>query len=124
MSDAAKHVLIVEDDDAIREALAEVLEEAGCTVAVAANGSQALTRLRSGGPLPGLILLDLMMPVMDGFEFSEAQSLDPQLRNIPVVVMSAAGHVEANLERTRAASYLRKPMTIEAILEVIVRHLP
>jgi CheY-like chemotaxis protein len=85
-----RRVLIVEDDPAIRSSLTEALEEEGFDVAAAANGLQALERLRSE-PLPSTILLDLMMPVMDGWDFRHAQLQDPVLSQIPVVVVTAAG---------------------------------
>jgi CheY-like chemotaxis protein len=85
-----RRVLVVEDDAAIRMALTEALQDEGFDVAAAANGRQALDRLR-GGPLPSAIVLDLMMPVMDGWDFRHAQLQDPKLRQIPVVVVTAAG---------------------------------
>src|SRR5919206_1695644 len=80
-------VLVVEDDFAIRETLRELLEDEGYRVAWAANGKEALARLHERAPR--VILLDLMMPVMDGWEFRVAQQRDPALASIPVVVISA-----------------------------------
>ena len=81
---------MVEDDPAIRAALTDALEDEGYDVETAANGRLALERLRTG-PLPSAIVLDLMMPVMDGWDFRHAQLQDPRLRSIPVVVVTAAG---------------------------------
>jgi len=83
-------VLLVEDDAAIASSLAEALEEEGVKVATAANGREALQMLR-GGLRPSAIVLDLMMPVMDGWDFRDAQLRDPALKDIPVVVVTATG---------------------------------
>jgi len=85
-----QHVLLVEDDAALRSSLAEVLEAEGFDVATAPNGRAALEVLRTGPP-PSAIVLDLMMPVMDGWDFRHAQLADPALKDIPVVVVTAAG---------------------------------
>ncbi len=87
---APPRLLLIEDEEAIRESLAEALEEDGFQVVVAANGREALQLLRNG-PRPSAILLDLMMPVMDGWEFRREQLNDPSLRDIPVLVVSASG---------------------------------
>src|SRR3954462_6444865 len=83
-------VLIVEDDANLRGALAEHLGLAGCRAAFAADGAQALEYLRKHR-LPRIIVLDLMMPNMDGWQFREAQLADARLRDIPVVIITAGG---------------------------------
>ena len=83
-------VLLVEDDLPIRDSLGEALTEEGFDVSTAGNGAEALERLRSGSR-PSVIVLDLMMPVMDGWDFRQEQLDDPDLRDIPVVVVSAVG---------------------------------
>jgi CheY-like chemotaxis protein len=83
-------VLLVEDDAAIAGSLAEALEEEGLHVATAANGREALQILRNG-LRPSAIVLDLMMPVMDGWDFRGEQLRDPALKDIPVVVITATG---------------------------------
>lgn len=83
-------VLLVEDDLPIRDSLGEALTEEGFDVSTAGNGAEALERLRSGRR-PSVIVLDLMMPVMDGWDFRQQQLGDPALRDIPVVVVSAVG---------------------------------
>src|SRR5688572_8496646 len=82
-------ILIVDDDASIREALASLLEDEGYTAAGVANGLQALTLLRQSEELPCLILLDLMMPVMNGWEFLNEQQQELRLAEIAVVVFSA-----------------------------------
>jgi CheY-like chemotaxis protein len=109
-------VMVVDDDDDIRETLTGLLEDEGYQVAAFATGKDALGALQ-GGLTPRVILLDLMMPVMDGSEFRRAQLAEPSLANIPVILITAAG-----LERVQRADYsevLRKPLKIDRVLEVI-----
>jgi CheY-like chemotaxis protein len=122
-NEMTKEILLIEDDDAILESLRELLESFNYRVECAENGKAALDRLRSGEPLPGLILLDLMMPVMDGLQFRVEQMSDPELRNIPVIVMSADGHMESKLESVSADGYLSKPIRLETILASVERYL-
>src|SRR5437762_11749160 len=93
MNDGATTVLAVEDDFDLRDALVPILEYEGHRVVSAANGQEALERLQTMPP-PSLILLDLMMPVMDGEEFRARQLRDPTLASIPVVVVSAHARSE------------------------------
>jgi CheY-like chemotaxis protein len=104
-------VLIVEDDPAIRMALSEALQDEGFDVAAAANGRQALDRLRTA-PLPSAIVLDLMMPVMDGWDFRNAQLQDPTLKQIPVVVVTAAGF-SVDTVRTQFGDVTLVPKPVE-----------
>ncbi len=109
-------VLVVDDDDAIRETACSLLEDEGYDVELAADGAAALRRL-GGPPTPALILLDLMMPVMTGSELLRALESSPGLASIPVVLMTAA---EARQE-TSALRYplLRKPFGIDALLSIV-----
>jgi CheY-like chemotaxis protein len=114
----AHEILIVDDDADIRDSLGSLLEGEGYAVACAANGREALDRLRAG-LLPCLILLDLMMPVMDGLAFIAQQTADPTLAGIPVVVITAAGQTKtASLPRP----VLSKPIQIETLLNTVARH--
>jgi CheY-like chemotaxis protein len=115
-------VLVVEDDREIREALIEILEENGCEAVGAVNGERALAYLRSTESLPCLILLDLMMPVMDGQAFREVQVNDPVLANIPVVVVSAYRDVEGHAARLQAATFIKKPPRIEELMSAVTQH--
>jgi len=108
-------VLVIEDEEPIRSALAECLEDAGCEVITAANGREALALLRSGAPLPNLIFLDLIMPEMDGYQFREEQKQDPRLAHLPVVVVSAVGNSPA----VDARRVLRKPVGLDTLLETL-----
>jgi len=115
-------VLIVEDDYDIREVLTEVLQDEGYSVAGAANGREALDYLSDGSPVPSLILLDLMMPVMSGWQFVSEQRQVSALASIPVVVVSADGNLQQKAGSLGASGYLRKPIEIEALLQVVSRY--
>src|SRR5256885_9577764 len=84
----SRTALIVEDDDAIRDSLADLLRDEGWRVELAPDGQQALLQLRRG-LRPDVILLDLMLPIMNGWEFRVEQRRDPPLALLPVVAMSA-----------------------------------
>jgi CheY-like chemotaxis protein len=116
-------ILIVEDDEAIRESLTAALQDFGYAADSAVHGQQALERLRGTERLPQLILLDLAMPVMDGFQLSHELAQDSALRAIPIVIMSADGQLAAKVARTGARGYLKKPMSLDAVLEVVTRWL-
>jgi len=111
-------VLIVEDDFDIREVLGEVLADEGFRVLGVSNGQEALDHLKDGHP-PRLILLDLMMPVMSGWQFVSEQKKNPRISNIPVVVVSADGNLQQKASSLGASGFLRKPIEIEALLEVV-----
>src|SRR4051794_28574938 len=87
---SSKLILVVDDDPDLRDTLGQILEDEGYSVAAASNGREALAYLRER-PAPSLILLDLMMPVMDGWQFRSEQRLDSVLAKIPVLVISASG---------------------------------
>jgi CheY-like chemotaxis protein len=114
-------ILIVEDDDEIREALMYVLEQQGYAVEEARNGREALELLHEH-EAPRLILLDLMMPVMDGWQFRHAQLEDPQLARIPVVVLSAMTNLRARGADLHAAECLAKPVDLSHLLEAVSRY--
>lgn len=111
-------VFIVEDDVDTREMLGRFLELEGYQVETAANGKLALERLGSGAG-PCVIVLDLMMPVMDGWQFRQAQIRDASLANIPVIVVSAAGR--DRLERIQADAYLSKPVDLDELLGCVTQ---
>ena len=106
-------LLVVEDDDMIREALTELLRDEGALVTAAANGREALQALRSPGGTD-LILLDLMMPVMDGREFRVDQRAVPLLAAIPLIAMSA--DMSAKARAIAADAYLRKPLDFNELV--------
>ena len=112
-------MLVVDDDPSFRGALREYLETEGYSVSEAANGLAALGRLRDG-LRPSVIVFDLMMPVMDGWDFRGWQLNDPDLRNIPVVLVTAAGFSRNSL-RTQfgAIEVVAKPFLPSEILAAI-----
>lgn len=115
-------VLLVEDEPDVRQSLREVITEEGYRVSDVADGRQALEYLRTHEP-PAVVLLDLMMPVMDGYEVLRAMKQDGALARIPVVVISAAA--QATLEdvvTTGGASLcLRKPISLDALFGALKR---
>ena len=114
-------ILIVDDDDDVRNAVAEVLEDGNYHALRAANGVAALEQLRTAAPRPCVILLDMMMPVMDGNEFRARQQSDESLREIPVVVLTA--HAEAKRSAgMQPAAFLKKPVDLSELLEIIERY--
>ncbi|TMA50397.1 MAG: response regulator [Deltaproteobacteria bacterium] len=115
-----RSVLIVEDDFDVRDALSQLLEFEGYMVAGAANGQEAIDHLRST-PRPAAILLDLMMPVMDGFQFRSELMHDPTLASIPVIIISADASVAEKAARMGATAYLRKPIEVDALLHTLER---
>jgi CheY-like chemotaxis protein len=115
-------VMVVEDDYAIRETLKELLEEEGYRVTQAANGAEALARLRDTDGPPSLILLDLMMPVMDGWEFRDAIAEDPKLSDIPVIVISADHSLDMKVSSMDVQAWLSKPFELDQLLSTIDRY--
>lgn len=114
-------VLIVEDDRAVREALAQVLVDEGYDIECAADGAEALARLRASRSKPSLIVLDLWMPRMDGLAFRAAQLASAETADIPVVVVTAAGVAPNEMARLGLAYVLRKPIDLEILLRVVRR---
>lgn len=113
-------VMVVDDDDDIRGSLADILSDEGYAVRAAANGREALADLRSGKTRPSVILIDLMMPVMNGYELRTELLRDPELSSIPVVVVSARGTIDQR--QVAPAEILRKPVELGVLLETIERH--
>jgi len=120
-SNSSAHVLVVDDDPKARHGMGQFLEAEGYSVRTAANGREALDCLRQG-PVPAVILLDLKMPVMDGWEFLQEQRADPALASIPVVVISATNPQQARAAALGAADYLQKPVLTEELAEKVQRH--
>ena len=115
-------ILVVDDDVDALEAMRFVLEGAGYDVVTAANGEEALRYLQGRGA-PGLILLDLMMPVMNGWTFLAHVESDPRLGTIPIVVLSGGMLREAEVASLGVAEYLEKPVEISTLFPVIRRYL-
>ncbi|HEY2748207.1 MAG TPA: response regulator [Polyangia bacterium] len=120
---ASGTVLLVEDDEDIRQSVAEILREEGFNVAAAVDGDDALRYLRGTDDVPRLILLDLMMPVMDGWGFRAAQLADARLAEIPVVILSAATDVRRHAAQLHVDDYLVKPLDVPLLLNAVERHI-
>lgn len=113
-------VLIVEDDDDIRDAMSETLHLEGHRADCAGNGREALEMLRQQDRPPTcVILLDLTMPIMDGWEFREEQRKDGRLSSIPVVVITADSEAAEKASQMQAAAFLRKPIRGEDLVRTV-----
>jgi CheY-like chemotaxis protein len=115
------HVLVVDDDPDIRETLGLVLGQHGYSVATAADGAEALEQLRAQPRRPCLILLDLMMPGMDGFELCELIDTTDDLSTIPVVVLTGAGPQVSRRVSALRLEVLPKPVELRVLLETVRR---
>ena len=111
-------VLVVEDDPELLLSLSEVLESEGYRVTGARNGLEALGRLR-GGTRPSVILLDLMMPIMNGWQFRYEQRQDSDLAKIPVVVVSAKSDSQQHALWLEADGYITKPIDLNVLLDTL-----
>ncbi len=113
-------VLVVDDDVAIRQVLTMVLTDEGYRVVTAANELDALDYLRAGSR-PGLIVLDLKMPIMNGQEFRAEQLRDPDLAPIPVAVITAHVTKEVTAE-IPAEAFLPKPLDFDRLMKTVARY--
>jgi CheY-like chemotaxis protein len=114
------NVLVVDDQEAIRDTLQTALDDEGFAVETAANGREALEIL--GRWKPCVVLLDLMMPVMDGWAFRQEMLKSEELASIPVVVMTAATAARAAAIAARAIIY--KPLHMSRVMDVVQEHCP
>lgn len=112
-------ILVVEDDESLREALLEVLGDEGHEVRTAAHGADALDTLDEWEP--ELLVLDLMMPVMDAFEFREQQRQRAVAPGARVLVLSAARDIDGAADRLDADAYLAKPFRLDEMLATVDR---
>lgn len=120
MNQYASHqpfVFVVDDDRDLREALEETLGDEGCRVESAPDGASALAKLRTLPEKPSVLLLDLMMPGMNGWEFRAEQLKDPALAEICTVVMTADANVVP--ETIEADHFMRKPLHLDALIDQI-----
>ena len=117
-SQSAGTLLLVEDDYDIRAMLVMILEMEGFRVVRASHGREALGLLQ-GGLIPDLILLDLMMPVMNGWQFREALKADARLSAIPIIVISGDGRIPAQHMADEVTCFLKKPLNLDELLEKI-----
>jgi len=113
-------VLIVEDDADLRDMMAQLLSLEGYDAATVANGSEALQYLHGDIEKPHVILLDLMMPVMDGWEFRQHMKADPEIAKLPVIVLSALDQSKAR--DVDATAFLKKPLDFDRLLALVRQH--
>ena len=116
-------VLVVEDDDDVREALVLLLGSEGVNAVGATDGRDAIDRIKSGFR-PSLILLDLMMPVMDGERFLRTRIADPELASIPVVVVSAMQRIRVDPVELRVDEMIAKPVNPSRVLDAVRQYRP
>jgi CheY-like chemotaxis protein len=116
---APRRVLVVEDDAGIRQVLREALAMEGYDVREAPDGAAALAALAAWRP--DVIVLDLMMPVMDGWRLRAELLARPELRELPVIVVSASRHLDARTAELRAAAVLPKPFDVDRLIAEVER---
>lgn len=116
-TEPSRRVLVVDDEQTIRELVAEALGEAGFQVLPAGNGARALEIMHDW--VPDLIVLDLMMPRLDGLSFVELMRLNPQLASIPVVLVTAAYAAGAAAQQLGARACITKPFELDDLLNVV-----
>ena len=114
----ATTILVVDDDQDIREGVASLLEDEGYSVVCFANGLDALDHLRRNPTSASLIILDLMMPVMSGWTFCEEQARDARISGIPVIIISANPY-----RPPPARAVLSKPLRAQNLLTAVARHI-
>lgn len=112
-------ILVVEDDEDIRETLVDLLQDHGYHAIGARDGRDALLTLSRAQPLPCLIVLDLMMPVMDGQAFRDEQLRDPELSKIPVLVISAYHDAETRARSLNTKMAMKKPLDLDRFLDLV-----
>lgn len=122
LQQSCSEILLIEDDAFVRQALTELIEDAGFTVAQAGDGVQALSYLQRCEGLPSLILLDLMMPRMNGFEFRLRQQANPHLQSIPTVALSAYAYRESQQLPLNVVALLPKPVNVDRLLQLITHY--
>jgi CheY-like chemotaxis protein len=117
----SRPILVVDDDADIRSTVADILGDAGYAVAAAANGREALELLKNA-PAPGLILLDLMMPELDGWGFMAALQQElPDLAKVPVVIFSAHGEAGVAASSLEVVGFVKKPIRLDDLLAAVER---
>lgn len=114
-------ILVVDDDDTIRGLWMTALQKAGHRMTGVSHGQEALDYLRQSQPLPDLILLDLMMPTMDGWQFLQQRKKEATFVSIPVIVISAAEVRSSQFTTLGIAGYLQKPVSLKALLETVAQ---
>lgn len=115
-------ILVIDDDPGIRDMLTQVLEDEGHGVVSATNGLEAIDHLHRSAERPCVILLDLMMPIMNGWQFRTEQKQHPDLATIPVVVLSARTDIQQQASSLDVDTFIAKPINIVTLLNTIERY--
>jgi CheY-like chemotaxis protein len=110
-------VLVVEDEFGVADVIVSALEDEGYRVIVAANGRQGIERLRECAP--ALIIMDFMMPIMDGAAMGEAVRVDESFKDVPIIMTSAISESAVRQRFERYQAFLRKPFRIQELLDVV-----
>ncbi|HTD51440.1 MAG TPA: response regulator [Thermoanaerobaculia bacterium] len=113
-------ILVVDDEPEALDAVVELFEGEGLTTMRARHGQEALDLIRSAGR-PSMILLDLKMPVMDGWEFCRQLAADEEMADIPIAIVTATASVDHLPERRTDAGFFRKPVDFDRLLKVVKR---
>jgi CheY-like chemotaxis protein len=121
MATAGKNVLVIDDDHDIRDLVVFYLNTNGYQATGASNGEEAIAHLQAAAHTD-LIILDLMMPIMDAWEFRNMQQQDPAIGQIPVVLISATDEVSYEVEPLAAAGFIRKPIDFNHLLATVEQH--
>jgi two-component system chemotaxis response regulator CheY len=120
MGNLPPYIMVVDDEHALVDMVASLIEDLGMRTMIATNGQEALTSLRQIQGAPALILSDVMMPKMNGIELTNAVKHDPLLKNVPVILMSAAGRP---IGTSVADGFIHKPFDLDLLLDIIERYI-
>jgi len=119
-----RYILLIEDDLDISEAIQSILEGEGFSIKCKFNGKEAIDYLRDTVNIPSLILLDLMMPIMNGYDFRLEQLKDNKISNIPTILLSAAGkYQDQDIDKLNFNESLKKPIDLESLIDVVKRNI-
>lgn len=116
-------ILVVDDEPAINNLIAQILRRNHFDVLQAANGQEALAQLSKAPGLVSLIILDVAMPVMDGFEFRALQQETPEISGIPVLVVTSRLSFDKDIRFLKASAYLKKPIESQLLLDTVKMHI-
>ncbi|HKQ71465.1 MAG TPA: response regulator [Polyangiaceae bacterium] len=117
------YILVVEDDEGVRQGIAEIIESEGFCVVSCDDGLDAIRQLAERGDVPRVILLDFAMPHMDGWAFLDARQKDERLRGVPVLGMSASQKlIDQKIPPSGVDDFLKKPFKVEHMLDSIHKH--
>jgi twitching motility two-component system response regulator PilH len=111
-----KNILVIDDDEAVLETIGEILESRGYLAAFARDGDEAFRILQKGPDLPCLIILDMMMPGVNGWQFLERQRADSKFANVPVIICSAFAETAKSVH---GATILEKPIELQSLVRVV-----